>query len=285
MPEPVAEAAPVAEPEPVANAIEVEPAAEVELVADPEPEPQPLREPEAKEPEAPALVVLSEPDHHEDEPAHTPEFSVMAEPETLPDYVVEASAAPTPVVVPEPEPEPELGPLPDFVVEAESAPEPPPPPVRVQPEDEEEEDLGPLPDYVIDPSIPPELRRPAPEPPKIVPPPPPVEVTSTPKADDTRSGAAGIYFPPTTAFPTPRDDGDSDAGSADGKRPARKRPPVETGTSKRSTQPAEPGDEATEVSWMAGLSNRLSAYSLSDDDAGEASDGTAEDEQDADAES
>ncbi len=36
---------------------------------------------------------------------------------------------------------------------------------------------------------------------------------------------------------------------------------------------------------MAGLSNRLSAYSLSDDDAGEASDGTADEEQDADAES
>ena len=30
---------------------------------------------------------------------------------------------------------------------------------------------------------------------------------------------------------------------------------------------AEPGDEGNEVGWMAGLSNRLSAYSLSDDEA------------------
>ena len=36
---------------------------------------------------------------------------------------------------------------------------------------------------------------------------------------------------------------------------------------------------------MAGLSNRLSAYSLSDDEAGEATDEPADDAQDADAES
>ena len=51
-----------------------------------------------------------------------------------------------------------------------------------------------------------------------------------------------------------------------GARPAR-RPPAESKPSKRSTEPAEPGDEGGETNWMEGLSNRLSAYSLSEDEA------------------
>ena len=273
-PEPVAEAAPVDEPE----LAELEPVAEIYPVAEPEPQP------EREEAEPPALVALPEPEYeHEPEPAHTPEFSVLADHETLPEYVVETSDVPTPVVVPQPEPEPEPGPLPDFVVESEQAPEPPS--VRLEPEEEEEEDLGPLPDYVIDPSIPPELRRPAPEPPKLVPPPPPPEVTPIPPADNTLSSAAGVYFPPTTAFPIPRDDNSDSEDAGDGKRPSRRRPPAQAGKSKRSTQPAEPGDEATEVSWMAGLSNRLSAYSLSDEEAGDTTEDPADDAQDPTAES
>ena len=60
----------------------------------------------------------------------------------------------------------------------------------------------------------------------------------------------------------------------------RRRPPADPGKSKQSTEPAEPGDEGNEVSWMAGLSNRLSAYSLSEDDAqaAESSDDEASDE-------
>jgi hypothetical protein len=52
------------------------------------------------------------------------------------------------------------------------------------------------------------------------------------------------------------------------RRAPRRRPPAETGTSKHSSEAAEPGDESTEVNWMQGLSNRLSAYSLSDEEAG-----------------
>jgi hypothetical protein len=186
----------------------------------------------------------------------------------MPDYVIDEPGGPPPVVVPEPEPEPELGPLPDFVVEPDSTPAPAPAPVASAPvPEEEEEDLGPLPDFVIDPSLPPEL-RPAP-PPKPVPveptaTAPPLKVPTSEKPEPTMSNAAGLYFPPTTAFPIPRDDDDPPRGA---KRPPRPRPAAEPGKSKRSTEPAEPGDEANEVSWMAGLSNRLSAYSLSDEDA------------------
>ena len=180
------------------------------------------------------------------------------------------------MVVPDPEPEPELGPLPDFVVEPGSAPEPAPMPVESALVPEEEEDLGPLPDFVIDPSLPPEL-RPAP-PPKPVPVQPeaaipPLKVPTSEKPEPTMSNAAGIYFPPTTAFPIPRDDDDD--GAPRGKRAPRPRPAAELGKSKRSTGPAEPGDEGNEVGWMAGLSNRLSAYSLSDDEAQSASESDA----------
>ena len=90
------------------------------------------------------------------------------------------------------------------------------------------------------------------------------------------SNAAGVYFPPTTAFPIRRDDDDDDAPRG-GKRAPRPRPAAELGKSKRSAEPAEPGDEGNEVSWMAGLSNRLSAYSLSDEGAQSASEPDARD--------
>jgi acyl-coenzyme A synthetase/AMP-(fatty) acid ligase len=241
-----------------------------EALAEPEetPEPDPGLEPESEpEPEPPALIVLPEPAPSPEptpEPEHVPEFIVASEPAPMPDYVIDAPDGPPPVVQPEPEPEPELGPLPDFVVEPGSAPEPQPMPVESALEADEEEDLGPLPDFVIDPDLPPEL-RPAP-PPKPVPVPPapvpPLKVPTSEKPEPTMSNAAGLYFPPTTAFPILSDD-DSPRES---KPKPRRRPPAEGGKSRHSTQPAEPGDEAGEVSWMAGLSNRLSAYSLSDDE-------------------
>jgi acyl-coenzyme A synthetase/AMP-(fatty) acid ligase len=283
-PQPVAEALPEPEPEP-------EPAPELELVPEPEPEPEPepvaeaapqpepVPEPEvepepAVEPDSPDLVVLPEPEPEPEpepasEPEHRPEFSTAPEP--LPDYVVDAPSEPTPVVAPEPEPEPELAPLPDYVLEPEAAPEASPvaQPVQREPEEEEEEDLGPLPDYVIDPSLPPEL-RPAPPPrrPPAAPAPSlqrPVETTPEPKPSSDTS--TGLNFPSVTEFSI----GGEQRTTVDrGERHASPRRPSagDVGaTKKRSSQPAEPGDEAVEVNWMAGLSNRLSAYSLSEGEA------------------
>jgi acetyl-CoA synthetase len=279
-PEPEPQPTPTAEPEPeVAPSVEPEPVAEVAPFVLPEPEPErelepvaetaPAEEPEpgAEEPATPQLVVLPEPDpEQEAEPAHTPEFSVAAESETLPDYVVEAPETPAPVVVPEPEPEPELGPLPEFVVESEPA-APAPPQAQYEPE-EEEEDLGPLPDYVIDPNVPSELRpaRPAPAPPpastelslKLT-----VEVASDPNSDDAKPSSTELNFPSVTGFSISGDRSAPDRGER--RAPPRRIGAVDDGKSKkRSSEPAEPGDDINEVGWMAGLSNRLSAYSLSE---------------------
>ena len=275
--EPAAELMPLAEPmeEAVEDAAEPDPEPEPAVAeAQPEPEPEPeepvYAEPEPEPEPASVLIVLPEPEPtSEPEPDHTPEFTAVEPPAPMPDYVIDEPEGPPPVFVPEPEPEPELGPLPDFVVEPGSAPEPVPMPVESALMPEEEEDLGPLPDFVIDPSLPPEL-RPAPPPPPAPAPPaaavPPLKVPTSEKPEPTMSNAAGVYFPPTTAFPIPRDNDDGDAPRG-GKRAPRPRPAAELGNSKRSTEQAEPGDEGNEVGWMAGLSNRLSAYSLSDDEA------------------
>ena len=182
--------------------------------------------------------------------------------------------AAAPVVVPEPEPEPDIGPLPDFVVEPGSQPSNDMPQASIESalEPEEEEDLGPLPDFVIDPNLPPEL-RPAPPPPAPHAPatPAPLEslqvpTSAKPEGTVSNAAAAGLYFPPTTAFPIRRDD-DGEELTRERKPSAPRRPPAEPGgKKKRATEPAEPGDEAGEVGWMAGLSNRLSAYSLADED-------------------
>ena len=295
--EPVAEAAPVVEPawepfvepEPVFEAVEpvvAEPVFEAAPAVEPEPEPiaeasapdpvgdvaalePPVLEP--ADPEPPTLVVL--PDlESEPAPEHTPEFGATAEAAIpLPEYVIDEPEGPPALVLPEPEPEPELGPLPDFVLEPDpSAYAPPAPPAESVLEAEEEEDLGPLPDFVIDPDLPPELRpEPPPNPVPVTPPPPAaLQVPTSEKPEPTMSNAsaAGIYFPPTTAFPIRRDD-DGDDGPVREKRAPRHRPAADLNEPKRSSEPAEPGDEAAEAGWMAGLSNRLSAYSLADEGA------------------
>jgi hypothetical protein len=197
-----------------------------------------------------------------------PESEPEPEAGPLPEYVVEPPATPAPVVVPESEPEPEAGPLPDFVVEPSTQPEPPPAPPPSALEPEEEEDLGPLPDFVIDPNLPPELR----------PPPPPrrepkpeialkltVEVSPEPGADSTQPVSTELNFPSVTSFSI-SGDRRVERGDRRGSGSRRAAPP-ETGKAKRSSQPAEPGDEGSGTDWMAGLSNRLSAYSLADEDA------------------
>jgi hypothetical protein len=71
-----------------------------------------------------------------------------------------------------------------------------------------------------------------------------------------------LNFPSSTDFSIPR--GSRDDVSEP--RTPRRRPPAELGKPKRSNGAAEPGDEMGEASWMEGLSNRLSAYSLSEDE-------------------
>jgi acyl-coenzyme A synthetase/AMP-(fatty) acid ligase len=261
-PEPIAEALPVPEPE---TAAEPEPATEAIVEATPEVEAEPPADPQAEpqpdfESESPTLLVLP-----------------GAEEALLPDYVIDQPEEPAPVVIPEPEPE-RLGPLPEYVVAPDPARSDPPakhiPATPLPPE--EEEDLGPLPDYVIDPSQPREPRpAPAPTPPpRATTPDPPVHVVP-PRTESSMSNAAGIYFPPTTAFPTPRESSDEESAARETPRSPRRRPPAEPGKAKRAAEPAEPGDEAPEVAWMHGLSNRLSAYSLADEDA-QASEDAAE---------
>ena len=258
---------PVHRPEPVAEAIP-----EPEPVREPEPEPEPEVEPEP-DPATLAAVPGPEPEHEPEataqalpEPPTAPELTVV-EPETLPDYVIDAPDEIPPVVMPEPEPEPDLsGPLPEFVVEpsAEQAAvvhfEPP---VEA---DEEEKDLGPLPDYVIDPNDPEAAVR------KHVPPPPPEPVpilAPRPVEPEEPPVTPALNFPSAAAFTLPRADRDDDSHEP---RIPRLRPPVEPGKPKRSSNAAEPGDDGAEVSWMEGLSNRLSAYNLSDEQEGFADD-------------
>ncbi|HUG64473.1 MAG TPA: AMP-binding protein [Gaiellaceae bacterium] len=230
----------------------------------PEPEPEPEPEPVAEQESATPLVLLPAPDPSvADEPSPATELAV-AELQELPDYVVGQPEEVAPVVVPDPEPEPDLsGPLPEFVVEPDASEpaasahiEP-----ASEPEPEPEEDLGPLPDYIIDPTKPREAHR---QPP---PPPPEPEPTLTPRPVSPavpRAQPAGLNFPSAAAFSIPRPD--PDAPDLREPRAPRPRPQAELGKSKRSTESAEPGDEGHEVSWMEGLSNRLSAYSLSEDE-------------------
>jgi acetyl-CoA synthetase/medium-chain acyl-CoA synthetase len=267
------------EPEPVVA--EALPELEIEVEVEPAPEPpatEALREPESDpeldvepEPEPAALAVVPlpeppvfEPESEPDEPP-TPELTVVEPDTALPDYVIDRADGALPVVVPEPEPEPDLsGPLPEFVVER-SADELEPV-ARIEPvstpvdDEEEEEDLGPLPDFVIDPSDPEAARR---EPP---PPPPDPEPSLAPRVtspEETEPALPTLSFPSASDFAIPRGNRDA-AGDRDSRSP-RSRQHSSHGTPKAADS-EEPGDETQEVGWMQGLSNRLSAYSLSEDE-------------------
>ena len=263
-PEPVL---PVAEPEPLAAFAEPEPVtafAEPELVlpvAEPEPpvalEPEPVvAEPEpALSPVAEAAPALPP------EPEPTP-LATIPEPEPLP-HVVESEPEPSPVaeaapaLPPEPELEeiPEHEPLPDFIVDPEQRAEPALPPT---PEPEPEPELGPLPDYVKDPD-----REPDPLPEFVgereLPPlraPWPVE----PEAPVVRRADLGL--PPVTDFPS----ADDTSEPRKSRKPSRRAAPTSKSKPTRGSSTGEPGDEPQEVSWMQGLSTRLSAYSLGEDE-------------------
>ncbi|HEU0246610.1 MAG TPA: AMP-binding protein [Gaiellaceae bacterium] len=297
-PEPVAPLEPVAEAAPE-QPPQVEPVAEASPLPEPEPEhvpvptavPEPEPEPIAREPEPVAEAAPASPEapearpEPEDMPVHTPEFSVAPDPPPLPDYMIEPSEhePAEPPVRPAPEPAP-VAPvvsesLPDFIIPPGTTPDPPPPPPAAEPEDED--DLGPLPDYVVDPSQSADPKLPEPEWTAPLPAPKPlVEAAGKPDTD----AATGLQFPSATSFPTPRsgEDGETEFGRDAHKSP-RGRPAAGPGRSKRvRSREAEPGDESEEVSWMEGLSNRLSAYSLAGEEASPRSEPNDDEPEDAD---
>lgn len=239
VPEPVAEAAPLRAPEP-----EPEPEPIVAPVPVVAPEPEVAPEPVAEA--APALEPMPE---SEPEPVRAPDPTPVVVPE------------PEPVVVHEPEPAAETFPEPEHKPEFTVVSEPRPLPDIIT---EPELDLGPLPDYIVDPNRPPEAKSPAPEhPAPLAPATPFFEAPSKPEPE---ASSTGPNFPPVASFPTPRDDPDENAERRrDAPKAPRRRPAADSGTPKRSKSgAAEPGDEAEEISWMKGLSNRLSAYSLAE---------------------
>lgn len=206
------------------------------------------------------------------EPAKEPVPAAASAPEVRHEPVPERTAEPAPERAAEAEQTPEPArpeALPDFVVVPGTRPDPPPPPP--EPEPEPDLDLEPLPDYIVDPSRPapekpvePERRQAAEAAPTTFPGLIPHTPAPEPPGEPSGADAAGIYFPPVTSFPVPRDDnGDGDA-PREPRKTTRRRPPAQTPSkARRSTE--EPGDDAGDPDWMAGLSNRLSAYSLAEE--------------------
>ncbi len=127
----------------------------------------------------------------------------------------------------------------------------PPPETTPVEEVEEEADLGPLPAYIVDPDRPFD---------------PTADGSSSGSPSDSPSPFAELGIRPAV-FPVPETSSDTREDSeSESRRPRRTRPQQ---PEKRSSPSAgEPGDEAEEVGWMHGLSNRLSAYSLSGEDEG-----------------
>ena len=277
-PEPIVTPEPVVAPEPVAEAAPALELPEPAPAAEPEPElhePEPTEEAvraseavaatEADTAAEPERLAEAAPAH---EPEHKPEFRVVPDPEPLPDFVEPSEPEYARPARPAPPPEPVVAavpePLPDFIIAPQEATDPhaPPPALELEPEP----DLGPLPDYVVDPSRPPEPMPRVPERPAPPAAPKPfVEAAGTPDAE----ASTGLYFPPVTSFPAPRDEADDDAErKRDAPKTPRRRPAAGPAKPKRGKSGgAEPGDESEEVSWMEGLSNRLSAYSLAEEDA------------------
>jgi hypothetical protein len=92
-----------------------------------------------------------------------------------------------------------------------------------------------------------------------------VELAPEPGADSTQSVSTELNFPSVTSFSITSSDRRDDHG--DRRSSGRRSAPPDPGKAKRTSQPAEPGDESSGNDWMAGLSNRLSAYSLADETA------------------
>ena len=73
----------------------------------------------------------------------------------------------------------------------------------------------------------------------------------------------GLGFPPITELIPERDENERPAQREGSRRPAEDE--RRTGKDRRRSS-HEPGDDGEETGWMQGLSNRLSAYSLSEQD-------------------
>ena len=132
-----------------------------------------------------------------------------------------------------------------------------------EPEPEEEEDRA-LPDYVIDPS------NPNPSAPNR---PPPRSPAPSSKRRARREAARGDALtggrptlPAGYGVPDARADLEDDEEETRGNRRPTSSARCRATELEALERAAEPGDELVEANWMDGLSNRLSAYSLSEDE-------------------
>jgi acyl-coenzyme A synthetase/AMP-(fatty) acid ligase len=270
----------VAEPEPVV----LEPVAP-ESVAPPEP-PMPEPEPPMPEPEPP--MPEPEPPMPEPEPeALAPEPEPVSEPDPVPEpeaLVPELQPLPLEVVEPAPEPEPPvLGPEPKHEPE----------PAALEPEalapelTPEVSPAGPADELVLEP-----LRQPEPDPEPVAEVIPLVEPAPDPDSEELpdyvvvpgseRPAHESPIAPADLSFPTVPElvlEPATEQGTTEPRTADREETPDEpqgdrrasdrrTEKDRRRRSSHEPGDEGDETGWMQGLSNRLSAYSLSEDGSG-----------------
>jgi len=257
-PEPVVDLVPRSEP---AHERVVEPISVTEPAPEPEPEPEPAPEPAPEPTPEPIPIAAFEPNH-------------------VPEFGEEPAVAPEPAAASALEPEQELEsvaerePLPDFVVDPKTTPTPvakaPPPLSALEPEP----DPGPLPDYVVDPERPREQiqKKPLPRPAPLL----GVDAETSADPDPAVPSIVGLGLPPLAAFPTLVKDKaqDEEQDSERAPRPRRPRPapaPPSSRKGRRERSAEDPGDEPEAVSWMDGLSSRLRAYSLADEEASAAS--------------
>jgi acyl-coenzyme A synthetase/AMP-(fatty) acid ligase len=246
----------VPEPEPIApEPVATEPVALPEPpVPEPEalvPEPDPVSEPDsAPEPEAlvPELQLLPVEQVVELEPEPVAAEPEALAPEPIPDVSSPAELADElilePLRPPEPAPEPDPEPVAEVIPLVEPEPDPDP--------DE-------LPDYVVVPGS----ERPAVESPIA---PADLSFPTVPELVLEPATEQGTMELRTAAREVTRDTPQPERGASDGS----------TEKDRRRRSSHEPGDEGDETGWMQGLSNRLSAYSLSED--GDGPDDPAQDE-------
>jgi acyl-coenzyme A synthetase/AMP-(fatty) acid ligase len=241
--------APVPDPEFDAR-VETEPPAEPELEARSEP----IVELVAEEP----VAVEREPVVEEPEPAvESPVVEAPVLEAPVVEAIVEPLPDPAPDPLPDPEPEPEPPPAPEPEPVAEVLPLAPPAPEEA-PEAEED-----LPDFIV---------RPGSE--------------RQPDGGSADGDSTTLGFRPVSelVLRPPADAGTrEETAESEPEQPRpRERPPSDrrSGKERRKRSSHEPGDEQEATDWMAGLSSRLSAYSLSEEPHGSAGSDEQDDDED-----